>query len=1639
MEGETIDALLSRLQPYLDLARKAGTDVLGDVGGALTEKAVGGLTSIGVRTAGAVHRGMRNRFQRSRALTKFQKEIEQAESTGTREAAFRKFLQSDPFLRDSLAALLERRDYLRALRAWCDELPMIDLVPGDHRLEEVFVRPVLIAAGNPTAGRPATSMPEDLLEGGHQFVHGDAGSGKSTLARWLVGQIANRLLSDNEAPALDQLRLPVYVAASMLESRSWAQALRDASDSLLGLRELSPLSSGFFDPRAPHGHRQWTVVIDGLDEIDDPRRKQAIWRAITAVHAADSDAFQFIVFSRPDPALQPPEGFTCWRMAPLTDIGSMIRRYARSAEAGPALATLLARQDYSEVSRNPLFVAMAAALFERHTTLPTRPHELIEAYVAHGLQRVAQGDACRYTALSLLLTDLARAGAAGGRALLASNPEASADVTTRFSTLEREAELEHVLRETGLVRLDGGKALRFLHRLIERYFVANALAERALPSPDVWREVDPAQLGWAAIEQLCGRWVERGLPVEAAIHGLADYGSEASEVILRLAAHLPDIDDYAFARPFDALVKEAEAGELTVSQTEFLPILMRERRVLRERLVAAAKRDELGYVALPIAAALGKAGYFSAIRSQVRLIAEGESAGSYFQIEAAQLLLDYADENAALEILWELAETAETAGGRFQAAYQLHRRLRTDETLSLLHEIVREVELDPEDRLNSQHLSMLLEMGEAEVALPLLREAANTFDDDTTWLGGLEAIRAAELLAGYDLVEGKAALEQLLGQPRYDLREQAEILSALDRLDPLGGYRARLTALVRATPHQIGNRVVDILLSWNLVEIAWAAVEIRCRKAFEQPHISMSALGPLARVLPMIDQQVGAALLREGLSRHQDPELARLLAVVGLSSEARTRLTPMLDFGNFQLGISAARALAQVGDGAKAVLYLSGLAQSQSASEKLRFEAAAELIALSEDGLAGTALREMLSSPSLAFEYRRLAAFRLLEIEKDEGAGVLERLGKIARQGPIADRLAAMQTIAEIDPYLEDYFLLCRPLSHLVALKGFNHRHLAAFAELAQMLDMDIGDFPKVLDLLSSGELTASETIDLIEEHALGALSQEWVVTLLRTIIHAPETDLDALARAVALLGSARGDDTDKLLDQLAADPSLPPRWRVDLANASSPERALPQLAALANEDSLAVRFRLEAFDLLRLRGVDCPLPEFDQQTDLDVYERTAIARAAHGVGQEEIARAHLKICFQLTPLAAHELVEIHGSAVACGHLALVELAATQLAVLPLAIIEQIEDTSTAIDAIAIMATTDQSAAFDRLAFLLASEEMSIWSLPELLEAMACHRTREEVRADALPVLEETLGYLDEGGEYPGAMLYAVEPLFKAGWLEDVEPLFRLSRDPKRRASERIGAAALALSCVGGGDHDARLNLQELLESPMESASDGIEAAVRLLRHGFEAQALQLAETCLTRPDLAPIDRLRIAGLLDKLGRKYDSLRLIGELHLDSLHDASLHGTEYKLLEEAFGAQRLRDFRETRSAASENEIDRLLEARAQIDDRGSRSAMATVLELATNSNTHPADRLEAVDVLDGLGFRALGRSIFDELDFTQCEPLWVAMQAARFGQKELARDYFLRAVKVETLNPQLVRTGLADLGIVLPEDPGCCP
>lgn len=171
------------------------------------------------------------------------------------------------------------------------------------------------AAGKPTAEEsPASTGPRaamavlDALEQhSHLLVTGEPGAGKSTMTSYLARSLSRLWLRKDsavDAPITEPV-VPLRVfARSLNSSGSWSAVLAEAACHSLGRGLLEDPDPGLFAGRI-QGAR-WLVLVDGLDEIPDPRLRGGVIRSI-AQHARPDSDYRFVLTTRalPESELAP--------------------------------------------------------------------------------------------------------------------------------------------------------------------------------------------------------------------------------------------------------------------------------------------------------------------------------------------------------------------------------------------------------------------------------------------------------------------------------------------------------------------------------------------------------------------------------------------------------------------------------------------------------------------------------------------------------------------------------------------------------------------------------------------------------------------------------------------------------------------------------------------------------------------------------------------------------------------------------------------------------------------------------------------------------------------------------------------------------------------------------------------------------------------------------------------------------------------------------------------------------------------------------------------------------------------------------------------------------------------------------------
>ncbi|RKN36779.1 NACHT domain-containing protein [Streptomyces hoynatensis] len=226
----------------------------------------------------------------------------------------------------------------------------------------------------PADTRPALQV---LAEQHACVVLAGPGGGKSSLLRTHLAHSAERWMAgQRDAP------VAVLVTAADLVHRPLTSALASAVNAHLPQHGLTENLPEEFFSAPPQPGTQWLVLVDGLDEVTDPKARREVLLTITNV-VKDSPAgpYRFVVATRPLPGNEldaldrqwprhelmpftvdqlPAVAGSWFRAAGLDDAHSIAERFVQD----------LQRASLTDLARIPL---MASMLCQLHAADPSRP------------------------------------------------------------------------------------------------------------------------------------------------------------------------------------------------------------------------------------------------------------------------------------------------------------------------------------------------------------------------------------------------------------------------------------------------------------------------------------------------------------------------------------------------------------------------------------------------------------------------------------------------------------------------------------------------------------------------------------------------------------------------------------------------------------------------------------------------------------------------------------------------------------------------------------------------------------------------------------------------------------------------------------------------------------------------------------------------------------------------------------------------------------------------------------------------------------------------------------------------------------------------------------------------------------------
>jgi hypothetical protein len=361
----------------------------------------------------------------------------------------------------------------------------------------------------------------------HALVVGGPGSGKSTLMQHIVVKTAQWWLSaggPNETPPFGLCIAVRASARDLLQGRPWLDSLAVAVDRQAGDYLDSSLNPSMFtEPPLPHV--EWMVLVDGLDEIIDGRRRARLIHAL-AYHIAEyGNSIRFVITTRDLPEtdldglrlqLFPPVAAAAYGEYALRPFdGQALRTFAGNwfrAAGDPAVDNRVdeflqrvAESRITELIHVPLLATIGLTVFERDPASPL-PLDRAGLYGRFILGLLHERRA-RIEARAAVRTQLLVHGASAERvgeflydqteaclewiAEVRLRNEATPTIETAVEWLETHFgnlpaipgladRVRDLLVSTGLLFVGLDESLEFAHHTFAEYFAAGRLARQGL-------------------------------------------------------------------------------------------------------------------------------------------------------------------------------------------------------------------------------------------------------------------------------------------------------------------------------------------------------------------------------------------------------------------------------------------------------------------------------------------------------------------------------------------------------------------------------------------------------------------------------------------------------------------------------------------------------------------------------------------------------------------------------------------------------------------------------------------------------------------------------------------------------------------------------------------------------------------------------------------------------------------------------------------------------------------------------------------------------------------------------------------------------------------------------------------------------
>ncbi|MEU8802439.1 caspase family protein [Spirillospora sp. NPDC048819] len=1039
---------------------------------------------------------------------------------------------------------------------------------------------------------------EDTLRShSHLVITGGPGQGKSTLTLQLTAHLAGALISRGQNEELDGLRLvPVRVMAAALAARDGPlfQRLRDAAAAGLGLHLDAPLPDQLLK-ELPDGWR-WLVMVDGLDEITDPARRETLIRQLAARAGGEPSDMQLLITTRPlrdaESALLRRSGVGFYRLEPFSR--ELLRDFSERWFSDPAeSAGFLHAADQagpSKLVRIPLLATITAIVYEQRpgVTLPGNRYVLYQNYLSY--LRTARAEATDeqwrhirnriksvpgsdprpldYLRANLqeLLAQLAEAAIKGTTDL---GPGALEWIdrhgggTAWVSIPEWPALVAGLLDSTGLF-VHTSEGQRFIHHSFAEHLAGQAAARR------IPEEFDPERTEWAE-------------PLRRAMDG----DHVATTALIAHSYEQPDIEallEWAENGDGD---RRALSGRLLAEgirtphrQQHATQFLEHCEKRLHARNVEYSEHSDLLDV-------ISKLGHVAAT-DFLRRIAEDPAYPPQTRIKAASVQPP-AEAEAAAAALREIAAMPRlSAQHRAYAARSLGSLgpRHVGQAVAIVRGIIDSPQTDCFDRASAADDLAAIAPEHADQAAAILRQIMNDARNSS-----VKRAYAASWFAklGYSQ-EAAETLEEIITSPQSDSFDRCYAVDGLASIAQ--EHTDHAVAILHET--MTDAEIVPSMRAYA----AWRLTRLRPDSADEAAQIIRSLI-----VSPdtLAQSQVYAASMLGNLGEdHNDEAItalrqimndpahratARASAALSLAENARKHLDEALAIIRGLLEsprcdaperVRVAEDLAELGAEFtdEAVEVLQQIADCPDNTAFSRANAAGELAKLAPDRTeeAAAVLRSLTTSPDVSRKDAINAARRLAEAEMsprdaEHAAGVLRSI----MSGPgnikeLADAAAELGRLS--DSHLAEATRALRALTRRPPT-GFAGRATAA-RHLAKLAPDQRGAAVTVIRAVATGRVSPIARLNAVTSlDQLGTEYRDETVTILREII-TNEIRPYYQARAAGVLGDLSPCYRDEAVQALRG---------IMNSGASGPydkARAADELA------SLSPAFSAEAADVMR-------------------------------------------------------------------------------------------------------------------------------------------------------------------------------------------------------------------------------------------------------------------------------------------------------------------------------------------------------------------------------------------------------------------------------------------------------------------------